>query len=451
MPAGRAKPTRLAASAAAPRRARVASQAGFRAKIRMYRQGLGDCFLVTLPRADKDFFLLIDCGVILGTPDAATIMTRVVEDVAATTSGTIDLVIATHEHWDHLSGFIQARDAFSKLRVREVWLAWTEDPKDELAATLRRERTQALAALRLAANRMRLAGDEDAAEELSGLLEFFGASAGASTSDALEIVRKLAPNLTYCRPDRPPFAPPDLGGARFYVLGPPHDERLIRQTLPHASDPETYGLFLDQVTPALAAEDDSAPFASLLAIPTTVAKEIDFFKSRYWGAEDWRQIEASWLGEAPELALQLDSRTNNTSLALAIELPDKDVLLFAADAQVGNWLSWQDLAWTLPDGTKTTGPDLLARTVFYKVGHHGSHNATLREKGLEMMGNLRAAMIPVDHAVALKKRWGNMPLPELLDALDERTRRFVLRSDKPAPRDGPYPLVERELYFELTL
>src|SRR6266699_2202355 len=68
----------------------------------------------------------------------------------------------------------------------------------------------------------------------------------------------------------------------------------------------------------------------------------------------------------------LDSMTNNTSLVLAIELADGDVLLFAADAQVGNWLSWQDLKWTV--GTSpVTGPDLLKRTIFYKVGHHGSH------------------------------------------------------------------------------
>ena len=28
---------------------------------------------------------------------------------------------------------------------------------------------------------------------------------------------------------------------------------------------------------------------------------------------------------------------------------------------------------------------LLNQTVFYKAGHHASHNATLKEKGLELM------------------------------------------------------------------
>lgn len=48
-----------------------------------------------------------------------------------------------------------------------------------------------------------------------------------------------------------------------------------------------------------------------------------------------------------------------------------DVLRFAADAQVDNWLSWQDLAWSV-GGRAVTGPELLGRTNFYKVGHHGS-------------------------------------------------------------------------------
>jgi hypothetical protein len=50
------------------------------------------------------------------------------------------------------------------------------------------------------------------------------------------------------------------------------------------------------------------------------------------------------------------------------------VLLFAADAQRGNWISWKDGDQTI------TATDLLDRTVVYKVGHHGSHNATLNGK-----------------------------------------------------------------------
>src|SRR5204862_557193 len=137
------------------------------------------------------------------------------------------------------------------------------------------------------------------------------------------------------------------------------------------------------------------------------------------------------------LALQLDSATNNTSLVLAIELGNGDVLLFAADAQVGNWLSWQGLTWKI-DGKSVTGPDLLRRTILYKTGHHGSHNATLREKGLEEMLNLKTAVIPVDEVVAKKMRWGAMPLEGLLTRLEEKTNKRTFRTDKQptGPIDG---------------
>ena len=45
---------------------------------------------------------------------------------------------------------------------------------------------------------------------------------------------------------------------------------------------------------------------------------------------------------------------------------------------------------------------LLKRTNFYKVGHHGSHNATLKEHGVDQMDALKAVIIPVDEKEALK-------------------------------------------------
>src|SRR5262249_53501891 len=139
-------------------------------------------------------------------------------------------------------------------------------------------------------------------------------------------------------------------------------------------------------------------------------------------------------------------------LVIAIELdPGGDVLLFAADAQVGNWLSWQDLKWKV-DGRDVTGPDLLDRAIFYKVGHHGSHNATLKERGLQLMKNLRVAMIPVNHEMAVKKRWGKMPLDELVDALKQQAKGVVLRVDDPQMPASKENVFEDpgKLFYEIT-
>ena len=121
----------------------------------------------------------------------------------------------------------------------------------------------------------------------------------------------------------------------------------------------------------------------------------------------WRRIDYDWLSAFGQLALDLDSDTNNTSLVLAFEFGKTgEVLLFVGDAQVGNWQSWATLKFTVPGRAKPMpAHDLLARTVFYKVGHHCSHNATLKKGGLELMNrDDLVAFIPLDKETASKTR-----------------------------------------------
>ena len=127
-------------------------------RVRMYRQGLGDCFLLIFPGRGKPFHMLVDCGVLLGTPDQEAKMQEVANDIATTCGGCLDLLVATHEHWDHLSGFAQAKEVFEKIDVQELWLAWTEDPEDARAAELRQGRRAALKALHVAAQKLHAAG-----------------------------------------------------------------------------------------------------------------------------------------------------------------------------------------------------------------------------------------------------------------------------------------------------
>jgi hypothetical protein len=443
----------------------VTPASGYRAKVRMYRQGLGDCFLISLPRTNgskRPFYVMIDCGVVLGTSDPGTIMNQVMDNIVEVTGGEIDLLIATHEHWDHLSGFVQAKQSFDRLKVGQVWLAWTENPDDELTKKLKREKGLALSALRMGLSQMQMAGDADGVAELSGILEFFGVAKGPTTADALNNVRAKTAKPRYCLPTDPPVQPAGTN-ARFYVLGPPHDEKMLRRINPSASHKETYGLaldsfplFMDGAGTALGNADIDRPFDQQYEIPLAYAQsapELDFFRRHYWQPSDaapdaWRRIDNDWMGGASDLALQLDSLTNNTSLVIAIELPGGDVLLFAADAQVGNWLSWQDQSWTV-DGKTVAGPDLLKNAILYKVGHHGSHNATLKTQGLEEMQRLRIAMIPVDHEIAVRKRWGKMPLDELVAALNERAKDVVLRVDQPKPKTQAN-VDEDKLFFEVT-
>ena len=169
----------------------TAAKPDHRVRIRMYRHGLGDCFLLSFPKGrKKHFHMLVDCGVVLGTGEPGTVMRQVAQNVKDTTGGVLDVVVITHEHWDHLSGFDekQARGVFDTMEIKQLWLAWTEDETDNLAKSLRAERQrkkEAVKAAKEAAEKNKL--DQQAAR-MTELLSFFGAAAsgapGAEDDDA---------------------------------------------------------------------------------------------------------------------------------------------------------------------------------------------------------------------------------------------------------------------------
>ncbi len=143
----------------------------------------------------------------------------------------------------------------------------------------------------------------------------------------------------------------------------------------------------------------------------------------------------------------MNTGVNNTSLVLAFELPtSRKILLFIGDAQRGNWISWADLEWK--DGNETiTARDLLSRTVLYKVGHHGSHNATLAGTADDEHPNLAwmglgefasefTAMITAvnDWAVRVKPKPWYHPLPSIRRALLKKAQGRVLQMDIAKPK-----------------
>ncbi len=464
-------------------------------KVRMYDVGFGDCFLLAFPtEAGGVFYMLIDCGVHNKFKGGSDQIKKVVKDIAAATDSHLNLVAITHEHTDHLLGFNYAQSLFGEITIDDLWLAWTEDPADPLANSLKERYGRKLSALAAAVQKLKQAG-APMALNLENILQFEmpagpAAAGAAGKIEELEFLRrqshkKLASSKDYRRPGEPALSLPGVNGVKFIVLGPPKNEQAIKDledkdelylgnvnapgptTLtaaladaPDRSDDEEKGVF-----------QRSCPFdESFRTDPTheKLSTETDrgFFK-KYYGFKDaqdqgpaWRRIDTDWLAAADELALWIDSYTNNTSLVLALELSRGKVLLFAGDAQVGNWMSWYDKPPQKdgPGQDAVNTEDLLRRTALYKVGHHGSWNATLKEKGLKKMTNAQlVAMLPVDQEWAKTVMHWEHPDPKILQDLEQKTLGRIIRMDAipagpkaPPKPDGTSPKVWKEFIHDLN-
>ena len=445
-----------------------------RLQIRMYRHGLGDCLLLRFAQ-DKGksngkgtFNVLIDCGLISVATNPKVKVETVVADLAQACDSRLDVVVMTHEHWDHASGFStqQAQAAFDAIEIGEVWYAWTEDPANALGRKLRRERAAKVKAVAVAAQALTsIEGNALAARrgaDLASMLGFFGLDLAAVKAGKGEIGKTRAAfeypgrrsdtKVRYRHAKDPPVTFKGVPNLRVYCFGPHEDELMLKKSRPTKSGREVYELsaelsvttHLDSAFARLSAAGSETGFntdcpfddACNRRQAASWSDDLQNLQAQTWNApaEEWRRIELDWTQAAESLALNLDSHTNNTCLVLAFEFIDTgEVFLFPADAQLGNWLSWQELRWKVKtdEGLQyVTAPELLARTVFYKVGHHGSHNATLRELGLELMTSENlVAFVPVIKAEAMKNRWKEMPFNPLVERLQQRTRGRLLRSD----------------------
>jgi beta-lactamase superfamily II metal-dependent hydrolase len=450
----------------------------------MYRQGHGDCFLLAFRRADgAPFYMLIDCGMKRGSGfDNQIDMQTVAQHIRDSTGGHLHLVAITHEHEDHVSGFRSARDIFGSLTIDRLWLAWTENPEDRLANDLREKYHDTLLGLAAAANRLQgvnAASSQRVRRIVESLLGFEVSDPalalaahdtkkieGITNKEAILVVKKRADRrqgTDYLLPYMKPQELAEVPGVRVFVLGPPHDEDKLKQMDPTGD--EQFALaaraaeeqaFLAAVQSREGESKAQPPFdphyrvaRADIASQTAAGSKLERFFRDHYDTPAWRRIDGDWLHASEQFALRMNDYVNNTSLVLAIELPrTKKVLLFVGDAQRGNWTSWNDDGWTsrngLARGETVAVADLLRRTVFYKVGHHGSENATLNAGGLRDMAQDEfcdqfVAMIPAHEEWALSANnppWQH-PYEPILKALCQKARHRILRMDQLVPQQRP--------------
>jgi beta-lactamase superfamily II metal-dependent hydrolase len=383
----------------------AAKKASGAVTVRMYNVGFGDSFLLTFPGAPPRT-VLVDCGSHAAGPGPqpiADVAAQIVRDVTGADGvPRIDVVVATHRHQDHVAGF--QSPVWKSVRVGEVWMPWTEDPADPEAKRIREAQSGGAAKLHAA---LRLSGAPDHILDLvANSLTNERAMTTLHDGFAGKPPRLFLPKKGA---GRTPFASTALPGVTIHPLGPSRDPEVIRDM-----DPPKGKGYLRLSGDGTEGDESGLPFRRRWAM---TPKEFDataaFAHLRL--PEKYRKAVDA-LGEDDDLAVAvaLDAAVNGTSLMLMFEV-GKAFLLFPGDAQWGTWNA------VLSD---PAGADLLAKTVFYKVGHHGSHNATPKTFVETDLGRF-SAMVSTRPMAA----WKLIPKKELMAALLKKSA-AVVRSDR---------------------
>jgi beta-lactamase superfamily II metal-dependent hydrolase len=378
--------------------------------IRMYNVGLGDCFLLRFPAEEREHKVLIDCGVHMSGPGPYKmdqVVERIVDDVRDEDGvPRIDIVIVTHRHADHVVGF--ESDRWGEVEVSEVWMPWTEHPTDPEARKIRDKQSKKAKAIRAALAAM------SAPVHLMEIVD--NSLTNAKAMETLQRGFKGKTKLRYLPPKKrteQSFLTDALPGVTVHAMGPSRDPEVIRDM-----DPPKGGAFELRMAAASGGGgggNGHGLFARGFELQGDALQvQLDAFKMT---ARDLKSLEKVAEEDPFAVAVQLDKAVNGTSLLLMFEI-GRAHLLFPGDAQ---WGTWQN---ALGDPEFR---ELLEKTNFLKVGHHGSHNATPRAFIEEIIGKNRfTAMVCTKETKKFKK----IPLTSLLDAIGERSGNRLARSDQ---------------------
>jgi beta-lactamase superfamily II metal-dependent hydrolase len=398
---------------------------GTRIDVRMYNVGFGDAFRVTVRRGDRTWRMLVDCGVhFLSTSrPIEESVDNIIADLTADCAPDpprLDVVVGTHRHQDHVSGFRSER--WRDVEVDEVWLPYVENDDDDDAIALAETvslRTSAQELTSLISSR-REAPQLNAAAEKALSLAFDLASNSTEDSEAMD--RLLEQHGSgFARPVANRRFLPDKKtennritvadfGIVAHILGPSRDPAMIKKMRPPANA-GWFTLAGDAVVdPSL---EGPAPLFDASFVLQTPPSEL---------TRDAQQLRLDALALDDDALLAaaslLDKSINNTSLFFVLEVGGLK-FLFPGDAQVGAWNHVRQAPkWRA----------LVGDVAFYKVGHHGSHNATSPTfVDAEWKPDGGDAMVPWRRV----DRWKKIPYEPLMKDLARQGHRII----KPEP-DG---------------
>jgi hypothetical protein len=386
--------------------------------VRLFDVGLGDCIYCRIPKAHhdgRDFHILLDCGTLSAASLLAAAMDKL-KPLLPLIDGKrrIDLLVVTHEHKDHMTGFgLKIWDDFS---FGAIWMNAAMDPDHPEAEKAKKLHGFAAAAM-AEALRLNLA----LGPQLSEL-----ASALALNQDAMKTLRetlpkrcKITPTYVHADSKKGDLKLP-LEGATISVLGPERD--IDYYYLGDPGDPAMRNGLRSSLS---FIETDLPPVASAVPPAASVPAPSNIDPG------DFRQLRSRMLSTALAFA-DLDGKVcNNTSVVLLIEWKCKR-LLFVGDAEWdGSYKAGSkgNCAWNVMWNRRKKQLD--GPLAFLKIGHHGSTNATpWQQPGQASKGEPLAildAILPVKHkakaAAVVSTFRGNYPTIPRSDLLAEIGKR----------------------------
>jgi len=350
----------------------------YKLTIRVYNVGFGDCFLLTFHYPACDRHVLIDFG--SATAKLASLL-NIAKDIAKRCHGKLDAVVATHRHKDHINGFATRKDS--------------KGPGDIIAACHPELVIQPWT-------------------ECGTSFSLFGygfiGEQNLPNLSAVKNLQKIARRNHYVHYGSDSGLERVLPGVTAHVLGPPtlQQSQAIRKQ--RAEDPGEF--WLARALRTLANKEKLFPRAAIC--PASRRNP-----NMRWFLRRLRAIHAQ---QRQQIVRELDSVLNNTSVILLFEVGNKK-LLFPGDAQIENW------SYAL---AHARARQMLAGVDLYKVGHHGSRNATpkslwnlfARRSTGSAPGRLRTIVSTLPHKFGDADRETEVPRATLIRTLKAQSDYF---------------------------
>jgi len=405
--------------------------------LRSYKVGFGDCFLLTFHYKGKthDRHVLIDFG---STGQAKSsgenLMFRVAQDIRKQTGGKLHAIVATHRHKDHISGFATNKnqtasgDVIASCNPDVIIQPWTEHPeakvnaqqapsnitgKQSFVASLTNMH-QISKAILIEAERRKSALGQTLYRELS----FIGDD-NLSNLSAVENLLRMGKRHCYLNYGSRSGLESVLPGVKTTVLGPPSLKQSKEIKVQRSKDEDEFWQFQAMANQFVIGRNPKVFPKATTYSPTGAPPFTRWFIKRM------RSIRGAQL---LSIVRALDKVMNNTSLILLFEAGGKK-LLFPGDAQIENW------SYAL---SKPAIKRLLAGVDVYKVGHHGSRNATpktlwngFKKRSPKKNGKRLETFVstmPGKHGKAASKT--EVPIKTLVDALDKESDYYTTQDLK---------------------